>query len=99
MRILFIFVTNVIKSPIIKGLNQKTYFNNILESSNADIPNANYKRFYFDVKLIREKINDENLIIQTNVMLSKVEDYNKKIKIYKEFNNELIEILSQKDTH
>ena len=78
---------------------RKTYFNNILESSNADIPNANYKRFYFDVKLIREKINDENLIIQTNVMLSKVEDYNKKIKIYKEFNNELIEILSQKDTH
>ena len=78
---------------------RKTYFNNILESSNGDIPNANYKRFYFDVKLIREKLIDENLIIQTNVMLNKVEDYNRKIKIFKDFNNELIEILSKKETH
>ena len=78
---------------------RKTYFNNILESSNADIQNANYKRFYFDVKLIREKLIDENLIIQTNVMLNKVEDYNRKIKIFKDFNNELIEILSKKETH
>ena len=77
---------------------RKTYFNNILESSNADIPNANYKSFYFDVKLIREKLIDENLIIQTNVMLNKVEDYNRKIKIFKDFNNELIEILSKKET-
>ena len=60
---------------------------------------SDYKRFYFDVKLIREKLIDENLIIQTNVMLNKVEDYNKKIKIFKDFNNELIEILSKKDTH
>ena len=78
---------------------RKTYFNNILESSNADIQNANYKRFYFNVKLIREKLIDENLIIQTNVMLNKVEDYNRKIKIFKDFNNELIEILSKKETH
>ena len=78
---------------------RKTYFNNILESSNADIQKANYKRFYFDVKLIREKLIDENLIIQTNVMLNKVEDYNRKIKIFKDFNNELIEILSKKETH
>ena len=78
---------------------KKTYFNNILESSNTDIPKANYKRFYFDVKLIREKLIDENLIIQTNVMLNKVEDYNRKIKIFKDFNNELIEILSKKETH
>ena len=77
---------------------RKTYFNNILEISNADIQNANYKRFYFDVKLIREKLIDENLIIQTNVMLNKVEDYNRKIKIFKDFNNELIEILSKKET-
>ena len=78
---------------------RKTYFNNILESSNADIPKANYKRFYFDLKLIREKLIHENLIIQTNVMLNKVEDYNRKIKIFKDFNNELIEILSKKETH
>ena len=78
---------------------RKTYFNNILESSNADIQNANYKRFYFDVKLIREKLINENLIIQTNVMLNKVEDYNRKIKIFKNFNDELLEILSKKDTH
>ena len=78
---------------------RKTYFNNILESSNADIQKANYKRFYFDVKLIREKLIDENLIIQTNVMLNKVEDYNRKIKIFKNFNDELLEILSKKDTH
>ena len=78
---------------------RKTYFNNILESSNTDIPKANYKRFYFDVKLIREKLINENLIIQTNVMLNKVEDYNRKIKIFKDFNNELIEILSKKETH
>ena len=78
---------------------RKTYFNNILESSNTDLSKDNYKRFYFDVKLIREKLIDENLIIQTNVMLNKVEDYNKKIKIFKDFNNELIEILSKKDTH
>ncbi len=78
---------------------KKTYFNNILESRNTDIPKANYKRFYFDVKLIREKLIDENLIIQTNVMLNKVEDYNRKIKIFKNFNDELLEILSKKDTH
>ena len=78
---------------------RKTYFNNILESSNTDIPKANYKRFYFGVKLIREKLIDENLIIQTNVMLNKVEDYNRKIKIFKNFNDELLEILSKKDTH
>ena len=78
---------------------RKTYFNNILESSNTDIPKANYKRFYFGVKLIREKLIDENLIIQTNVMLNKVEDYNRKIKIFKKFNDELLEILSKKDTH
>ena len=78
---------------------KKTYFNNILESSNTDIPKSNYKRFYFKVKSIREKLINENLIIQTNVMLNKVEDYNKKIKIFKDFNNELIEILSKKDTH
>ena len=78
---------------------RKTYFNHILESSNMDIPKANYKRFYFDVKLIREKLINENLIIQTNVMLNKVEDYNRKIKIFKDFNNELIEILSKKETH
>ena len=78
---------------------RKTYFNNILESSNTDIAKANYKRFYFDVKSIRGKLIDENLIIQTNVMLNKVEDYNRKIKIFKNFNNELLEILSKKDTH
>jgi hypothetical protein len=78
---------------------RKTYFNNFLESSNMDIPKANYKRFYFDVKLIREKLINENLIIQTNVMLNKVEDYNRKIKIFKNFNDELLEILSKKDTH
>jgi Family of unknown function (DUF6090) len=78
---------------------RKTYFNNILESSNTDITKANYKSFYFDVKLIREKLIDENLIIQTNVILNKVEDYNRKIKIFKNFNDELLEILSKKDTH
>ncbi len=78
---------------------RKTYFNNTLESSNTDIPKANYQRFYFDVKLIREKLIDENLIIQTNVILNKVEDYNRKIKIFKDFNNELIVILSEKDIH
>ena len=78
---------------------RKTYFNNILESNNTDITKANYKRFYFDVNLIREKLIDENLIIQINVMLNKVEDYNRKIKIFKNFNNELLEILSKKDTH
>jgi hypothetical protein len=51
------------------------------------------------VKLIREKLIDENLIIQINVMLNKVEDYNRKIKIFKKFNDELLEILSKKDTH
>ena len=76
-----------------------TYFNNILESNNTDIAKANYKRFYFDVKLIREKLIDENLIIQINVMLNKVEDYNRKIKIFKIFNNELIVLLSKKDIH
>ena len=78
---------------------RKTYFNNILESSNTDLSKDNYKRFYFDLKLIREKLIDENLIIQTNVMLNKVEDYNRKIKIFKNFNDELLEILSKKDTH
>ena len=78
---------------------RKTYFNNILESSNTDLSKDNYKRFYFDLKLIREKLIDENLIIQTNVMLNKVEDYNRKIKIFKNFNTELLEILSKKDTH
>jgi hypothetical protein len=78
---------------------RKTYFNHILESSNMDIPKANYKRFYFNVKLIRDKLLDENLIIQINIIETRLLDYNKKIKIYKEFNNELIEILSQKDTH
>ena len=78
---------------------RKTYFNNILESNNTDITKADYKRFYFDMKLIREKLIDENLIIQINVMLNKVEDYNRKIKIFKNFNNELLEILSKKDTH
>jgi hypothetical protein len=51
------------------------------------------------MKLIREKLIDENLIIQTNVMLNKVEDYNRKIKIFKKFNNELIVLLSKKETH
>ena len=78
---------------------RKTYFNNILESSNTDLSKDNYKRFYFDLKLIREKLINENLIIQTNVMLNKVEDYNRKIKIFKNFNTELLEILSKKDTH
>ena len=78
---------------------RKTYFNNILESNNTDITKSNYKRFYFDVKLIREKLIDENLIIQINVMLNKVEDYNRKIKIFKKFNDELLELLSKKDTH
>ena len=78
---------------------RKTYFKNILESNNTDITKADYKRFYFDMKLIREKLIDENLIIQTNVMLNKVEDYNRKIKIFKKFNDELLEILSKKDTH
>ena len=78
---------------------KKTYFNNILESSNTDISKSNYKRFYFKVKSIREKLINENLIIQTNVMLNKVEDYNRKIKIFKNFNTELLEILSKKDTH
>ena len=78
---------------------RKTYFNNILESLNTDVSKSNYKRFYFKVKSIREKLINENLIIQTNVMLNKVEDYNRKIKIFKKFNDELLEILSKKDTH
>jgi hypothetical protein len=78
---------------------KKTYFNNILESSNTSLSKANYKIFYFNIKLIREKLIDENLIIQTNVILNKVEDYNRKIKIFKNFNDELLEILSKKDTH
>ena len=75
------------------------YFNHILDSLNTDVSKSNYKRFYFKVKLIRDKLLDENLIIQINIIEARLLDYNKKIKIYKEFNNELIEILSQKDTH
>ena len=75
------------------------YFNHILDSLNTDVSKSNYKRFYFKVKSIREKLINENLIIQTNVMLNKVEDYNRKIKIFKNFNDELLEILSKKDTH
>ena len=75
------------------------YFNHILDSLNKDISKSNYKRFYFNVKLIRDKLLDENLIIQINIIEARLLDYNKKIKIFKDFNNELIEILSKKDTH
>ncbi len=75
------------------------YFNHILDSLNSDASKSNYKSFYFKVKLIRDKLLDENLIIQINIIESRLLDYNKKIKIYKGFNNELIEILSKKDTH
>ena len=78
---------------------RKIYFNHILDSLNRDVSKSNYKRFYFKVKSIREKLIDENLIIQINVIEATLLDYNRKIKIYKDFNNELIEILSQKDTH
>ena len=78
---------------------RKIYFNHILDSLNRDVSKSNYKRFYFKVKSIREKLIDENLIIQINVIEATLLDYNRKIKIYKDFNNELIEILSKKDTH
>ena len=75
------------------------YFNHILESSNTDISKANYKKFYFNVKLIRGKLIDENLIIQINIMEARILDYNRKIKLFKEFNDELLEILSKKEIH
>jgi hypothetical protein len=75
------------------------YFKHILDSLNTDVSKANYKRFYFKVKLIRDKLLDENLIIQINIIEARLLDYSKKIKIFKDFNNELIEILSKKDTH
>jgi hypothetical protein len=75
------------------------YFNHIIDSLNTDVSKSNYKRFYFNVKLIRDKLLDENLIIQINIIEARLLDYSKKIKIYKDFNNELMEILSQKDTH
>jgi len=75
------------------------YFNHILDSLNTDVSKSNYKIFYFKVKLIRAKLLDENLIIQINIIESRLLDYNKKIKIFKDFNNELIEILSKKETH
>ena len=78
---------------------RKTYFNNFLESSNTDISKANYKKFYFNVKLIRGKLIDENLIIQINIMEARILDYNRKIKLFKEFNDELLEILSKKEIH
>ena len=75
------------------------YFNDILDSLNTDISKSNYKKFYFNVKLIRDKLLDEDLIIQINIIETRILDYNKKIKIFKDFNNELIEILSKKETH
>ena len=75
------------------------YFNHILDSLNRDVSKSNYKRFYFKVKSIREKLIDENLIIQINIIEARLLDYNRKIKIFKKFNDELLEILSQKDTH
>ena len=77
---------------------KQNYFEGILESNNTDISKANYKKFYYNVKFIRNKLLDENLIIQTNVILSKVEDYNRKVKNFKEFNTELLLILSKKET-
>jgi len=38
-------------------------------------------------------------MIQINIIEARLLDYSKKIKIFKDFNNELIEILSKKDTH
>jgi hypothetical protein len=75
------------------------YFNQILDSLNTDVSKSNYKIFYFNVKLIRDKLLDANLIIQINIIEARLLDYGKKIKIFKDFNNELIEILSKKDTH
>ena len=75
----------------------KTYFNNFLESSTNDKSKANYKKFYFNVKLIRGKLLDENLIIQLNIMEARIIDYNRKIKLFKEFNDELLEILFKKE--
>lgn len=75
------------------------YFNHILDSLNTDVSKSNYKRFYFNVKLIRDKLLDENLIIQINIIEARLLDYNKKIKIFKDFNNELLEILSNKEIH
>ena len=75
------------------------YFNHILDNPNTDVSKSNYKIFYFNVKLIRAKLLDENLIIQINIIESRLLDYNKKIKIFKDFNNELIEILSKKETN
>ncbi len=74
---------------------RNVYFNHILDSLNTDVSKSNYKRFYFNVKLIRDKLLDENLIIQINIIESRLLDYNKKIKIFKEFNDELLEILSK----
>ena len=71
------------------------YFNHILDSLNTDVSKSNYKRFYFNVKLIRDKLLDENLIIQINIIEARILDYSKKIKIFKEFNDELLEILSK----
>ncbi len=75
------------------------YFNHILDSLNTDVSKSNYKRFYFKVKLIRKKLLDENLIIQINIIETRLLDYNKKIKTFKDFNNELIVLLSKKDAH
>jgi hypothetical protein len=75
------------------------YFNHILDSINTDVSKSNYKRFYFKVKLIRKKLLDENLIIQINIIETRLLDYNKKIKTFKDFNNELIVLLSKKETH
>ena len=75
------------------------YFNHILDSLNIDVSKSNYKRFYFKVKSIREKLIDENLIIQINIIEARLLDYNRKIKIFKKFNDELLELLSKKDTH
>jgi len=75
------------------------YFNHILDSLNTDVSRSNYKRFYFKVKLILDKLLDENLIIQINIIESRLLDYNKKIKTFKDFNNELIVLLSKKDIH
>ncbi len=77
---------------------RKFYFNHILDSLNTDVSKSNYKRFYFNVKLIRDKLLDENLIIQINIIEARVLDYSKKIKILKDLNNELIEILSKKNS-
>jgi len=75
------------------------YFNHILDSLNTDVSKSNYKRFYFKVKLILDKLLDENLIIQINIIETRLSDYNKKIKTFKDFNNELIVLLSKKDAH